>query len=134
VSEPAADIVRALSERYESGGLEALIDLLAPDAVFVVPPEASMEPDVYTGHEGARRYFAGFDGALDEVRFGLDEVDEVAPGTVLAKVRLRGVGAVTRIPVEQSTFMTFRVRDGLITRIAAHADLASAHEEIAGTS
>ena len=91
MSEPAADIVRALLERYESGGLEALLHLLAPDAVFVVPPEASMEPDVYTGHEGARRYFAAFDGAIDEVGFGLDEVDEVAPGTVLARVRLRGV-------------------------------------------
>ena len=41
---------------------------------------------------------------------------------------------MTRIPVEQSTFMTFRVRDGLITRIAAHADLASAQEDVAGTA
>jgi glycerophosphoryl diester phosphodiesterase len=29
------------------------------------------EPDVYEGHGGARRYFAGFEGLLEDVRFDL---------------------------------------------------------------
>ena len=124
------DTVRALLARYQSDGPEGILGLLATDSVFVVPPEASMEPDVYRGHEGARRYFAGFDGALEEVDFALDEIEEVAPGVALARIRMTGVGAVTRIPVEQTTIMTFRVRDGLVDRIAAHGDLASAREEI----
>ena len=33
-----------------------------------VPGSMSAEPDVYEGHAGARRYFAGFDGLIDEVR------------------------------------------------------------------
>jgi ketosteroid isomerase-like protein len=115
---------------YERGGPEAIIDFLAPDAVFVVPPEVSTEPDVYSGHDGARRYFAGFVGAIDGVAFDLDEIEEVAPGALLARVTLRGVGAVSRIPVEQATYMTLQVRNGLVHRIAAHGDLASAQREI----
>ena len=120
-------------ESYERGGPEAIIGFLAPDAVFVVPPEASTEPDVYRGHDGARRYFAGFEGAIDEVAFELDDIEEVVPGALLARVTLRGVGAATRIPVQQATYMTLRVRNGLIERIAAHGDLASAKREIAGS-
>ena len=127
---PATDTVLALLESYERGGAEALIELLSPDAVFVVPPEASAEPDEYRGHQGARRYFAGFEGVLDDVGFVLDELDEVAPGVVLARVRIRGVGATSGIEVEQATFMTFLVRDGLVQRIAAHGDLAVARQEI----
>ena len=127
---PATDTVLALLESYERGGTEAVIELLSPDAVFVVPPEASAEPDEYRGHQGARRYFAGFEGVLDDVGFVLDELDEVAPGVVLARVRIRGVGATSGIEVEQATFMTFLVRDGLVQRIAAHGDLAVARQEI----
>ncbi len=130
VTEPATDTVRAFLAAYERGGTEALIELLAPDAVFVVPPEASMEPDVYEGHEGARRYFGAFEGAIEDLSFELDEVDEVGPGMVLARTRLRGVGAATRIPVEQPGIITFQVRNGLVERIAAHGDLASAQREI----
>ncbi len=126
----ASHTVRLLLERYTDGGVENLIELLADDAVFVVPPEASMEPDTYTGHDGARRYFAGFDGAIDGVSFEIDEIEDVMPGVALARLRMRGYGVVTRIPVEQTTFMTFRVRDGLVDRIVAHGDLESARREI----
>ena len=32
-------------------------------AFIEIPPDLSAEPDVYLGHEGVRRYFAGFDGS-----------------------------------------------------------------------
>ena len=127
---PASDTVRLLLERYTDGGVENLIGLLAEGAVFVVPPEASTEPDTYRGHEGARRYFAGFDGAIDGVSFEIDEIEDVMPGVALGRLRMRGYGVMTRIPVEQATFMTFRVRDGLVDRIVAHGDLESARREI----
>ena len=117
-------------ERYEREGLEGILELLAEDGVFVVPPEASTEPDTYVGHAGARRYFAGFDGAIDEVAFVTDALEDVAPGLVLGLLRLRGVGAVSGVPVEQKTLMTFRVRDGLVDRIVAHGDMDSARDEI----
>ena len=91
----AETVVRELVERINSGDIGLALELITPDARFVVPPEASAEPDTYEGREGARRYFDGFEGILDEVHFGLIDLDEVAPGTILAAVRLSGRGAAT---------------------------------------
>ena len=130
MSESASAVVRRLFERYAQAGPEGAIELVAEDAVFVVPPEISAEPDVYEGHEGARRYFAGFEGAIDEVRIELVEVQDASPGTALGEVSLSGLGTTTRIPVQLTTFMTFAVRDGLVAQIAAHPDLESARREL----
>jgi ketosteroid isomerase-like protein len=125
-----SETVRLLLARYENEGVEAMLEFLAPDGEFVVTPDASMEPDVYRGYEGARRYFAGFEGALDEVSIQVDEAEDVAPGLVLTRLRMTSVGAVTRIPVEQTAIVTFLVREGLVVRIVTHSDLDSAREEI----
>jgi ketosteroid isomerase-like protein len=69
MSESPATVVRRFFERYEQAGVEGALEVISPDAVLVVPPEVSSEPDVYEGLEGGRRYFAGFEGALDDVRF-----------------------------------------------------------------
>ena len=54
----------------------------------------------------------------------------MAPGLVVTRLRMTSVGAVTRIPVEQTAIVTFLVRNGLIVRIVTHSDLDSAREEI----
>ena len=128
MTEPASAVVRRLLESYERGGVEALIEVLAPDSEFVVPPETSAEPDVYIGAEGARRYFAGFGGALDDVRFEVLDVEDLTPEVCLAAIRLSGLGSATRIPVELNAYATFEVRDGLLARIHAYPDGASARE------
>jgi ketosteroid isomerase-like protein len=119
-------VVRALLERANAGDIDSVIELLAPDARFVVPPEASAEPDTYEGHEGARRYFRGFDGVLDDVRFELVELEQVSPDTVLAMTRLRARGTTTGIPVEQQTYVLITVRAGLVTATRPFVDRAAA--------
>ena len=85
-----------------------------------VGPETSAEPDTYEGVDGGRRYFAGFEGALDEVRFELLAVHEEAGDRLIADVKLSGLGAATRIPVEQTVRMLFEATpEGLITRVVA---------------
>jgi ketosteroid isomerase-like protein len=121
MSEPVA-VVRALFERVNAGDIDGVLELLAPDSVFVVPPEASAEPDTYRGHDGARRYFSGFDGILDDVRFELLDFDQVTDDTVLAASRLTGRGTTTGIPVEQETFVVLTVRGGLVTWIRPYND------------
>ena len=49
--------------------LDGALELLSEDFVVVVPPSMSAEPDVYEGHAGAIRYFQGFDGLIEDVRF-----------------------------------------------------------------
>ena len=128
-----SELAQTLFERYQHEGVESALQIVSPDAVLVVGPETSAEPDTYEGPAGAKRYFDGFEGALDEVRFELLEIHEESSSAVICDVQLSGLGEVTRIPVEQSVLMTFAIRDGLITRIVAHADFESARAEFSST-
>jgi ketosteroid isomerase-like protein len=126
MSESQVAVVRALFERLNAGEVDGALELLAPDAVFVVPPEASAEPDTYKGHDGARRYFSGFDGVLDDVRFELLEIEQATDDTVLAATRLSGRGTTTGIRVDQDTFVLLTVRDGLVTWIRPYSEREAA--------
>jgi ketosteroid isomerase-like protein len=130
MTEPAAAVVRRFFDRYDQAGVDGALELIAPDTVLVVPPEASAEPDTYEGRDGGRRYFAGFEGALDDVRFELVDVEETAPDMVLAEIRLSGRGAATGIAVAQTTFLVITVRGDTILRIVAQANRESARQEI----
>ena len=123
-------VVRQLFERINSGDVDSALELITTDARFVVPPEASAEPDTYEGHEGARRYFDGFEGILDDVHFGLIDLEEVVPGTILAAVRLSGRGAATGIPVALETHGVLIVRDGLVSYITIYNEREAALEGI----
>jgi ketosteroid isomerase-like protein len=126
MGESPAAVVSRLFDRIREEGVEAALGLVAPDAVLIVPPEASAEPDTYEGHDGTRRYFAGFDGVLDDVRFDLSDVEEVSDVAVIASLTMTGRGAATGIPVAQTVFLAVTVRDGLVARMAPRADRESA--------
>jgi ketosteroid isomerase-like protein len=122
---PAA-VVRRLFDRLRDEGVEPVLELVSPDALLIVPPEASAEPDTYVGHDGTRRYFAGFDGVLDDVRFDLSDVEEISDVAVIAKLTMTGRGAATGIPVSQTVFLAVTVRDGLVEKMAPRGDRESA--------
>ena len=92
MTEQPAAVVRRFFERYQQAGVDGALELITPETVLVVPPEASAEPDTYEGADGGRRYFAGFEGALDDVRFDLVDVEEIPPDIALAEMRLLGRG------------------------------------------
>ncbi len=134
MSQSPGAVVRELFTRINSGDTESALELMAPDVLLVVPPDASAEPDTYEGHDGARRYFAGFDGVFEEVRFDLLELEETTADTVLAEVRLSGRGAATGIPVAQATVVVLTVRDGLVTFITPYGDREAALDGLRGGS
>jgi ketosteroid isomerase-like protein len=111
------EIVKRGFEALDSGGVEAMIELLDPEFEATVPPELSVEPDTYRGHEGMRRYFAAFEG-LDDVRF--EFVDAVAKGDkVVVTMILRAKGTDTGIPVEQLAHQMWTIRNGKAVRVEA---------------
>ncbi|HLM09816.1 MAG TPA: nuclear transport factor 2 family protein [Thermoleophilaceae bacterium] len=125
----ASGVLRRLFELYEREGVDAALTLVAPDSVLVVPPSMSAEPDVYEGHAGARRYFAGFDGAIDDVRFLIRETHDETPDSVLAVMEVTGTGATTGIRILFEAVVECEVRDGRVVRMVAHPDLATARGE-----
>jgi ketosteroid isomerase-like protein len=123
------EVVRRLFELYASGGMEAALEVMDEELVIVIPPELSAEPDTYHGHEGARRYFAGFDGMLEDISY---EAFELTPEGehVLAHARLSGRGVSSGLEVELETVVVHTVVDGKVTRIVPYADLESAQRAL----
>ena len=120
------EIVKQGFEALDRGGVEAMLELIDPDFEATVPPELSVEPDTYRGHEGLRRYFAAFEG-LEDVRF--EFVDAVAAGDkVVATMRLCAKGTDTGIEVEQLAYQLWTVRRGKAVRVEAFADKTAALE------
>jgi ketosteroid isomerase-like protein len=132
MAESNVAVVRRLFEHFSDGQLEAAIELLSDDFVVVIPPSLSAEPDVYEGHDGARRYFAGFEGLMDDVRYDLLEVIE-EDDVVIVGLVLAGRGVASGIEVEQHAAAVAWVENGKITRIEAYPDLEAARASLRRT-
>jgi ketosteroid isomerase-like protein len=123
------DIVRELFRRFGDDGLGSAMELISEDAVFEVPGSMSAEPDVYQGHDGARRYFAGFEGLIDDLRFEPLEAEE-SGGVVTMWMRFTGRGATSGIEVEQHAAVNVWVSDGKVVRMHPHPDMETAREAL----
>ena len=131
MSESSLETVRQLFERVDPSGLEPALELVSEDFVVEIPGSMSAEPDVYRGHDGARRYFAGFDGLIEDVRFEpIEFVEE--DDAVIVWLRLTGRGAVSGIEVEQHAAVVTRVTDGKVTAMEPHTDMESARGALRG--
>jgi ketosteroid isomerase-like protein len=125
MSESRLATVRRLFERFDPERLETALELISEDFVAEIPGSMSAEPDVYEGHDGARRYFAGFDGLIEDVRFEpLEFLDEEE--AVIVCLRLTGRGAVSGIAVEQQAAVITWVEDGKVSRMEPHVDVDEA--------
>ncbi len=119
----AADVetLRAGFDAFSSRGLDGLLEFIHPDFETTTSPELTVEPDTYRGHDGLRRYFAGFEGAMENVRFIPEEYID-AGDCVVMPVRLVATGVETGIEVEQRMVMVWWLRDGKAIRLEAHRD------------
>jgi ketosteroid isomerase-like protein len=129
MNEANVEVVGRLFELYASGGIEAALEVMDEDIVIVIPADVSAEPDTYRGHEGARRYFAGFEGMLEDIRYEMFEL-LVEGDHVLARSRLAGRGVSSGLEVELQTVVVHTVEGGKITRIVPYTDLESARDAL----
>jgi ketosteroid isomerase-like protein len=121
VSRQDLELVRSMLETLNESGVEAALDRIHPDFEGVTPPELSPEPDTYRGHEGIRRYFAGFEGVMDEVRWEADELMEAPDERVVAGIRLVTRSVATGLELELPVWQLCTVRDGKVLRIEGFA-------------
>jgi ketosteroid isomerase-like protein len=130
MTEGNVGVVQRLFDLYASDGVEAVLEVMHEDILVVIPPDLSAEPDTYRGHDGVRRYFAGFEGMLEDVRY---EASELIPegDHVLAVARLGGRGVSSGLEVELGSVVVHTVAGGKITRIEPFTDLESARQALA---
>ena len=117
------EIVQRMYAALSEGGIDAALEFIDPEFEAVIPPELSPEPDVYRGHEGVRRWFAGFEGMdlrLEPEGF-IEDGERVL---VTGALRVRGAGS--GIEVEQHAVPAWTLRDGKVVRVEVFPDLESA--------
>jgi ketosteroid isomerase-like protein len=129
VTDPNVELVREVLARFNGRDRDAIFELLSEDFVAEIPPSLSAEPDVYEGHEGARRYLDGFDGLMDDVRFEPLEF-HLEGENVIVDMLMKGRGAASGIPVEQRTAVVHSIADGKITRMDPYPDLEAARAAV----
>jgi ketosteroid isomerase-like protein len=119
------EVVRRLFDQYAEGGVEAVLDGADENLVIEIPPDLSAEPDIYHGHDGVRRYFGGFEGMIEDVRY--EALELTASGDlVLAHIRLSGRGVTSGVGVDLEAYVIHELAGGKIVRIRPYADLESA--------
>jgi ketosteroid isomerase-like protein len=115
---------------YADGGVEPALEWVHEDAVIEIPPEMSAEPDTYHGHDGARRYFAGFEGMLDDVQF--EPVELAAVGErVMAHLSVTGRGASSGLEVQLDAFVVTEFAGDRILRMRPYPSREAAERAIA---
>ena len=125
------DVVRRLFDDYAEGGVEAVLQDADENVVIEIPPELSAEPDTYRGHDGVRRYFGGFEGMIDDVRY--EALELTGHGRfVIAHIRLSGRGMSSGLDVDLEAFVVHELEDGRIVRIRPYADMESAQRAVSG--
>jgi ketosteroid isomerase-like protein len=113
-------LVRRMLDALHEEGVEAALAFVAEDFHGVVPPELSAEPDTYDGHDGLRHYFDTFQEIVDDLRFDVEELVEVAPNAVAARGLITGRGRESGIPIEMRVPGLYRIRDGKVVGIEAY--------------
>jgi ketosteroid isomerase-like protein len=119
------DVVLEVFRRFADSELETALDLVSEDVVIEIPGDMSAEPDVYEGHAGARRYFAGFDGTIDDLGFEPLEIEDNGEALTLW-VRFTGRGVTSGIEVEQFAAINVWLSHGKVLRMHPHPDMDAA--------
>jgi|SRR5215210_607658 len=130
VTDSNLEIVQRLFDQYAEGGVEAILDGADENIVIEIPPDLSAEPDTYHGHDGVRRYFAGFEGMLEDVGYEAMELTMIGDA-VLAHSRLSGRGVSSGLDVNLEVYVVHELAEGKITRIRPYGDRESAEASLA---
>jgi uncharacterized protein len=137
MSNDNVESVRRGFEVLREQGVEAMLEYIDPEFELTTPPEFSVEPSTYRGHDGVRRYFDSFYEAMEEVRFEPEEF--IAAGEqVVVPLRLVARGRGTGIEAEQRVVTVCTLRNGKILRMDPYATreqaLAATSRPVSGAS
>jgi ketosteroid isomerase-like protein len=129
VSRSNVELVQALFDGYAARGIEGVLEFVHEDVVIEIPGDLSAEPDDYHGHEGVRRYFEGFTGMIDDVRY--EPLALMPRGErVIAHIVLSGRGASSGLDVDLEAAVVHEFRDSKIVRMRPYPDVESAEAAV----
>jgi ketosteroid isomerase-like protein len=115
-----------------SRGLEEALPLIDPDFEMVTTAQYAAEPDTYRGHDGVRRWFAGFEGVMDRVRVVPNRLEDAGDGQVIAEFTLYARGLTSGIEAGQPALALVTLNGEKLLRIEFFPDVAAARAAAGG--
>jgi len=112
-----AELVRRGFEALGERGVETIPEFVHPDFEMETLPGIAAEPQVYSGHDGVRRWFESFHEVMDEVSIEPSAVEALEPGKVLVEFAMRARGQTSGIEVTQQAKAIATIRDELLLRL-----------------
>ena len=127
MSKENVEVVRQSILGWNERKVEALIDVLDPSVEFH-PPEESMNPGIYQGHDGVRDYFRRVGEMFEEQRVESVEVEEVDAERLIATVHGFGKFVQFEEEVDMRWAFLITIRDGKGTCVETFTDRHQALE------
>jgi ketosteroid isomerase-like protein len=126
-AEERVELIGRAFDAYESGDLQALLEILDSGIVIYVPPDVP-NPGTFHGHEGFLHWAANWNEAWDEFRQQTVDIAPIGDRHVLAEVHQNARGRASGVEVEQSAWYVYEVRDGRATYLSLYLDRDAALE------
>jgi uncharacterized protein len=109
------EIVRRMSEAFETGDIEALLALVDPEVEVTEWPEA-LDSKTYRGYSGLAEAMQSWADAWEWLHNDVHEIVENGRH-VLVRGRTRGKGRGSEVEVEIDAFHVYTLRDGKASRM-----------------
>ena len=119
------DVVRAMYDAFNRGDTDAILELADP--AVSVEDHAVIDGATYEGRDGVLSFLAFQAEAFKAQSAELEELIE-AGGEIVAVIRLRGEGPLSRIPLEGRFSHVWQVDGGMARRLRVYATKQEAME------
>jgi uncharacterized protein len=112
MSRENVEVVRRAFEAYARGDVETMLEALDQEVEW----KQFEEPVPVYGRDGVRGALRRWDETWDHLQVEAEEFIDAGEFVVLL-IRFRGLGRASGVPVEQSSYHVFTVRDGKVARM-----------------
>jgi ketosteroid isomerase-like protein len=119
------EVVRAMYDAFNRGDTEAILELTDP--AVSVEDHGVIDGATYEGREGVIRFLAFQADAFNAQSAELEELIETGDD-IVAVIRLRGEGPLSRIPLEGRFSHVWEIVGGVVRRLRVYASKQEALE------
>jgi ketosteroid isomerase-like protein len=119
------EVVRSMYDAFNRGDTDAILELADP--AVSVEDHGVIDGATYEGREGVLRFLAFQADAFNAQSVELEELVETGD-EIVAVIRLRGEGPLSRIPLEGRFTHVWQIAGGMVRRLRVYASKEEALE------
>jgi uncharacterized protein len=108
------------------GDLDTALEAMDADIEFRSSGAFLDDGETYHGRSGVRRFYEMVAEVIDELTYEVVEMSELGDGRVFVRLRFRGRGKESGIPVDLEGAHVWTLRDYKAIRLDAYSDLEKA--------